>query len=287
MTKLKIYLKNSIKSVLLSASLLALISGCSCPTEQTYKEKDIPYIIKKICKDEYGLDVTTQRTGDTLWVYAPVKKILHKDYGKDQSKIFDEKLVDELRNILITIGRVLISSDNTPKFFALLISDINIGIDYTIIGNILDIKKSYAGFIPEEESNKRYVVRFSASPEAIGDSTGYHFLPYDITMTDFLKEQIAQRIAARFQNDEMKKYFKVQSSEGKFKDGVFSFEYSIEEAAKPKTRIKIRKDILSIIAYCMKTYEFNDYTVVSIKDLRADERLNYTKEEISKIPTDL
>ena len=287
MMKSKPSLKNLTKSALLHLSLLTLfISGCSCPKEPTYKEKEIPLIVRKICKDEYGLNVTTQRIGNTLWIYAPVDKILHKDYGKDQNKIFDEKMVEKLRNILITTGRVLISSDDTPQFFALLISDIVLGIDYTIVGNILDIKKSYAGFIPEEESNRRYVVKFSPSPEAIGDKTGYHFIPYDITMTDFLKEQIAQRIAARFQNEELKDYFKVAMSEGKFKDGIFSFEYSIEETAKPKTKIKIRNEILRIIAYCLKTYEFDDFTIVSIKDLRTDEKLNFTKNEILNRPTD-
>ncbi len=286
MMRLKPSSKNSIRSVLLCISLSLLISGCSCPTEQTYKEKDIPHIIKKICKDEYGLDVTTQRTANTLWVYAPVDQILHKDYGKDKDKIFDEKMVDKLRNILITIGRVLISSDNTPQFFALLVSDINLGIDYTIIGNILDIKKSYAGFIPEEESNRRYVVKFLSAPEAIGDKTGYHFIPHDVTIIDFLKEQISQRIAARFQNEELKNYYKVDKSTGEFNDGVFSFEYSIEEIAKPKIKIKIRNEILKIIAYCLKTYEFNGFSGISIKDLRTDEKLNFTKTEILSRPTD-
>lgn len=287
MMKSKLSLKNLTRSALLSVSLSSLLlSGCSYPNQPTYKEKDIPQIIKKICKDEYGLDVTTQRTTNTLWVYAPVDQILHKDYGKDPNKIFDEKMVDKLRNILTTIGRVLISSDDTPQFFALLVSDINLGIDYTIIGNILDIKKSYAGFIPDEESNRRYVVKLLPSPEAVGDKTGFHFIPYDMTITEFLKEQIAQRIAARFQNEGLKSYFKVERSEAEFKEGVFSFEYSIEEIAKPKTKIKVRNEILKIIAYCLKTYEFNDFSGISINDLRSKEKLNFTKAEILSRPTD-
>ena len=287
MMKSKLSLRNLTKFVLLSFSLISFfISGCSYPIEPTYKEKDIPLIIKKICKDEYGLDVTTQRTDNTLWIYAPVEQILHKDYATDPSKLFDEKMLDKLRNILITVGRVLISSDNTPQFFALLVSDINLGIDYSISGNILDIKKSYSGSIPPEETNRRYVVKFLSSPEAIGDKAGLHFIPYDITLTDFLAEQISQRIGGRFQSDELKSYFKVEKSEGEFKDGVFSFNYSIEEIAKPKAKIKIRNEILNIIAYCLKTYEFNDFLGISITDLRADEKLNYTKTEILSRPTD-
>ena len=286
MMRLKLYLKNLIKSALLFVSLSSLlISGCSYPSEPTYKEKEIPNKIKKICKEEYGLNVTTQRVGDTLWIYAPVEQILHKDYSTDQSKIFDEKMLDKLRNILITVGRVLISSDTPPQIFTLLVSDTILGIDYRITGNTLDIKKSYAGFIPEEEANRRYVAKFELAPEAIGDTSGLHFTPYNITMGEFLKEQITQRISGRFQSEELKNYFKIDKSEGAFQDGIFSFEYSITKIAEPKTKIKIRNEILNIIAYCLKTYEFNDFLGISIRDLLTDEKLNFTKTEILSRPT--
>ncbi len=282
--KSKLSLRNSIKSALLSVSIIPFIlSGCSCPKEPTFKEKDIPNIIKKICKEEYGLDVTTQRKDNTLWVYAPMGKILHKDYGKNQDKIFDEEMSDRLRNILITVGRVLISSDDTPDFFALLASDIKLGIDYTIIGNVLDIKKSYADFIPWTEVNRRYVIKFSVSPEAIGDTSGFHFVPYGIAMGWFLKEQISQRIGAFFQDEEMKDFFKVSASAGEFTDGIFIFKYSVEQIAKPTKRIKPRKEILKIIAYCIKTYEFEDFEGVVITDVPAQETLYYSKEEILNI----
>jgi hypothetical protein len=285
--KLKLSLKNSIKFVLPLLNLLILfISGCSCPVEPTYKEKDIPRIIKEICKKEYNLDVTTQRTKTTLWIYAPLDKLMHKEFGTKEDKYFDDTVMDKAMNINITIGRVLLSSDYTPDFFVLIFSDIKLGIDYTMTGNVLDMKKLYAGYIPEEEARRRYVMSFKASPEAIGDTTGFHFMPYDITISEFLKDQIAQRIAVYFQSDELKNYYKVNQSEGEFKDGVFLFRYSIEEVTKPKRKIKVRNEILDIIAYTLRTYEFNDFSVVSITDLRNDERLNYTKKEILERPID-
>ncbi len=284
MTKLKLSSKNSIKSALLFVSIIPFIlSGCSCPKEPTFKEKDIPNIIRGICKDEYGLNVTTQRKGNTLWVYAPVERILHKDYGKDQDKIFDETISDKLRNILTTVGRVLISSDDTPEFFALLASDIKLGIDYTIIGNVLDMKKSYADFIPWTEINRRYVIKFASAPEAIGDTSGFHFMPHEITMGWFLKEQIAQRIGAFFQSDEMRNYFKVSKSEGEFTDRIFIFKYSIENTARTPKKIKVRKEILKIVAYCIKTYEFTEFEGVVITDIPAQETLYYSKTEILNI----
>jgi hypothetical protein len=270
--------------LLVSALSLLLLSGCSSKIEPTYKEKDIPFLIKKICKDEYNLNVTTQRTHNTLWIYAPLDKILHKDYGLKEDKIFDDEIMDKIRNIITTIGRVLISSDNTPQFFAFLASDIKLGIDYTMIGYVMDIKKSYADFIPWTEANRRYVIKFKASPEAIGDTTGFHFMPYDIKMEDFLAEQIAQRAGAEFQDEELKKYFKVEKSDGKFTDGVFYFDYSITRTAKPQKTIDIQNEILKTITYCLKTYEFTDFSGIVLTDLKTQNKLELNKTAILSKP---
>lgn len=268
--RLKLYLKNLVKPAFLfslTISILVYLYGCLNQIEPTYKEENIPAIIKQICKDEYSLDVTTKRTPATLWIYAPLSKILHKDYGVKENKIFDEEMVEKLRNILTTIGRVVTSSDKAPEFFALVASDINIGLDYIFIGNVLDIKKSYAGFIPWTEANRRFVVKLKITPQAIGDATGTHLEAYDIKLPDFLAEQIAQRISAQFQDEVLKKYFKVRDSRGRFINDKFVFEYSIEQILKPDKEIDINKEILNTITYCIKTYEFKDFAVVEIIDM--------------------
>jgi hypothetical protein len=289
MTKSKASLRNSAKPapLLVSALFLLLLSGCSGKIEPTYKEKDIPYLVQKICKDEYKLDVTTQRTHNTLWIYAPLNKILHKEYGVNPDKLFDDEVTEKIRNIITTIGRVLISSDDTPQFFAFLASDIKLGIDYTLIGCVQDIKKSYADFIPWTEANRRYVIRFKASPEAIGDNTGYHFMPYDIKMGDFLAEQIAQRVGAKFQDEELKKCFKVEKSEGKFTNGIFYFDYAIAQTAKPPKPIDIKNEFLDTITYCLKTYEFTDFSGIVLTDLKTLDKLELNNTAILARPNGL
>lgn len=276
MMKLKPSSKNSVSAgllFLLNFLLSFNLTGCQNPIEPTYKEKNIPSIVKKICQEEYNLEVTTKRTPTTLWIYAPLNQILDKDYGKKEGKIFDEGMVDKLRNILMTVGRVLISSDNTPEFFALLASDINLGLDYTLIGNALDIKKSYANFIPWTEANRRYVIKLETTPEAIGDKTGTHLNAYDIKLPNFLADQIAQRIGAYFQAEDLKKYFKVEKSTGAFSNNTFTFEYSIEKISPPPKEIDIQKEILDTITYCIRTYEFKDFAMVELKDLVTQDKL--------------
>ncbi|MBN2831419.1 MAG: hypothetical protein JXL82_03995 [Candidatus Omnitrophica bacterium] len=287
MTKLKLSSKNSARSALLLLNIIPFVlCGCFSPKEHTYKEEEIPQIIEKICKEEYGLNVVTKRAENTLWIYAPMERILHKDYGTTPDKIFDEDMSGKLRDILITTGRVLMSSDNTPAFFGILASDTNLGINYTLIGNTLDMRMSYSGFIPWTESNRRYIIKFEQAPQAIGDTSGLHFNPYNVDMADFLALQISQRIGWHFQNERIKEYFKVERSEGKFENGTFYFDYYIEEISRPKQKIKIRDEILGIVSYCLKTYGFEDFSTVMLTDLRAQEKLYYPKKEILSWPTE-
>jgi len=283
--RLKLSLRNSVKAALLCNLLFVLgLAGCAGPIEPTYKENDIPKLVKKICQGEYNLDVTTKRSNTTLWIYAPLNQILDKEYGVKEDKILDEGMVDKLRNILTTIGRVLISSDNTPEFFALLASDINLGLDYTIIGSVLDMQKSYSGILPWMEANRRYLVNFAIAPEAIGDSSGAHMLARNITLPQFLSEQIAQRIAANFQDETHKKYFKVDKFSGKFQDGTLSIEYSIQETGKPDKKIDPKKEILDIATYCIQTYEFKDFSFLELVDVLRQDKTLFSKPAIWSRP---
>lgn len=287
MMKSKLFLKNSVKSALLllvSLTFLFFLSACSGRFEPTYKEKDIPDIVKRICKNEYGLDVTTIRTNTTLWIYAPLDKILHKEYGIKENKIFDDEMAKKLRNILTTIGRVLLSADKTPDFFTLVTSDIQQGYDYVMIGYVLDIKKSSIEFIPWAEANRRYVIGFNKVPEAVGDTTGSHIKPFDITLSAFLAQQIAQRIAKEFTRDDLKSYFKVDKSDGLFYDGEFIFEFNIQQIAKPKKKIDVLDEAAKIAGYCLKTYSFNDFQNVVFKNLADQSSAAFNKKALLSKP---
>jgi hypothetical protein len=278
MMRLKLSLRNSAKSVLLFSLLIPFFfSGCSGQIEPTYKEEDIPYLVRKICKEEYNLDVVTQRAKGTLWIYAPLEKILHKDYGVDKEKVFDEEMAEKLRHILTTIGRVLISSDNPPEFYALVASDVNVGIDYLIMGNTLDIKKSYSGFIPWMEANRRYVIQLKMSPEAIGDRSGLHMEAYDIQLPEFLAAQIIQRVDAEFRKAGLKEYFELEKFDGMFKEGMFLFEYSLKQVARPPAEIDPKEEFLNVIAYCIKTYDYKDFTEVRLSDLMTQDKINLNR----------
>ncbi len=286
MMKLKLYLKNSVKSALLFNLILFLslfFSGCQTDFNPTYAEGQIPEQIKKICKEEYKLDVTTQRVGNTLWVYIPLTELLHKDINVNREKFFSDAAKEKLMNIITSLSRVVLSSDKSPDFYALVASDIEAGIDYTLIGYILDIKKAYASFIPSTELDRRYVMKLTHEPKSVEDKDGSHLRVFDINFNDFLAEQISQRINFKFQDEEFRKYFQVNSVQGQYKDRDIILQYNIKQILPPPKPIDIQQEILKIIAYCVSTYEFKDFNQIGLIDLDSGNEIMLGQTALSNI----
>jgi hypothetical protein len=290
MMRLKRYSKNSASPVppFLSLILLTLVfSGCSGEIPPTYKEKDIPSVIQKICKDEFNLDTTSTIAGKTLWVYAPISKMIHKDYETTKGKLFDDKMSDQLRNVMISIGRVLISADHAPDFFCLVISDIGErGLDYSLVANAEDIKKSYAGFLPWTEINKRYVEKLESAPQALGDTTGAHIQAFDITLKDFIAAQIAQRIENRFRQEDFKSLYNVKGVSAQFTSDTLVINANIETQ---EVRLinpgddNITRESQKIIAMVTRYYEFRDYEDVQINYIADGKSAVFSKAAVEAI----
>lgn len=105
-------------------------------------------------------------------------------------------------------------------------------------------------------------------------------------MPDFLSEQIAQRISVQFREEGRKKYFKVDKAEGKFLNDTFILEYAIQQIAKPDKEIDIKKEILNTVTYCIKTYEFKDFSLLELTDLVRQDKLILNKAAIWARPTE-
>ncbi len=257
------------------------LSGCfSANFPPSFNESDISASIIKICREEYKFEVVPIVSGKTLWVYAPQERLLHADFGKDPDKIFDETIIEKARNILTSISRVLLSSQKAPDFFVLVLSDIKLGLDYSLTANLMDIKRSAAGGIPWTDANKRYVIGFEQSVSGIGDTRGEHLNVYDINMAEFLSRQIAQRARMFFQDERIKKKLKLKDISVVFKDDKFVLEYSISGLSGGDEELDVPAEILAIVTYCIKTYEFKDFSEVAIKDLAQDKSSVYENKEI-------
>jgi len=274
--RLKPSSKNLANPVLLLLSLALLFCPIGCQPNNNsdfYTTNSLDEIIKKICKEEYNIDVIVKMSQNTVWVYAPFEKVLHNDYGIIQDKFFDEETGRKMNNIFLTIGRAIMNTDSRIDFFVLTVSDINLGFDYSLIGSTLDIKKSYAGSIPFFEANRRYVERLEPNPEAIGDKKGNHIRASDITFGEFLGEQIPQRILRLFNEERLRRYFVTKSVTGRFEDNFFYLKYNIAQIAPTTKKIDVQKIILDTITYCLKAYDFKDFAGIILENELTQEKI--------------
>jgi len=178
-----------------------------------------------------------------------VKVFEGKAEGEGGSELKKE-VYEKNFNILQVIRRVLFSIDNTkhdkPLFFCIVTADIK---NYIVIAGVKngfeikqvfylkDLKKLSYGIISQTEYQHRIVQDTILSPEIIGDKEGRHLDYKDITLEEFIADQIRCRIRIKFQKPEV----------GRDTD--------------------IDKEILKITAYTLNIYKFEDFNFVELMNL--------------------
>jgi hypothetical protein len=274
--KSKQSLKNLVKIGLKLLPFILFLSACNSSVSPSFLKENIPYAVKDICKKEYQLDLTTKIVGSTLWVYMPLENIISKppkpekyierflledqknslnekilkvnylikpvaENEKQQEMAIDKKVNENIFNVLQVIRRVLFSIDNSkkdkPLFFCIVTADIVNGLEIKQIFHLLDLKKLSYGLMSQTEYQHRIVQSTTLSPLVIQDKNGAYLDYRDITLEEFIADQIQCRIRLKFQKPEVEK------------------------------NADIDKEILKIIAYTLKAYEFKDYNFVEIINL--------------------
>jgi hypothetical protein len=256
--------------------ILLFLSGCR-PIKPTYTKEKIVESITSLCQQEYNIEPKVWLLGETVWIYIPLPRLLNEEIQ------FDKTMAEKINKVIMGASRVVLSMKPRPQFMVVTASDTKeYGIDYNIISWIPDIVKFQLQFISRDEFHKRTVTIVERNNRALLDVEGEHIEKKEIQLADFLAEQIAQRIAVQFQKEDLKKYFKIDVFTGKFKNDRFIFEYSISEVLKPDKKINIIKEILGAISYCIKTYEFKDFSYVEIRNLLSEDKLILDKGEVCK-----
>ena len=246
-----------------------------------------------ICKKEYKLDVLTKLVGSTLWVYMPLEDIISKPTKpekyterftlEDKKNFFDAKILkinyfvkataekekeqevsidksvnEKIFNLLQVIRRVLFSMDNSsinnPTFFCIVTADTKNGFEIKQIFYFLDLKKLSYGFISQTEYQHRIVQDTAISAEIIGDKTGSHLDYREITLDEFIADQIQNRIRLKFQKPEV------------------------------EINADIDKEVLKIIVYTLNTYGFKDFTMVEMMNLASGAKMTLNQTAVLAKP---
>ena len=276
--KSRLSLKNSVKAALNSLILISLflLSGCSSATSPTYNKENLTQSIQDICKKEYNLDLRATLAGDTLWVYLAVEDLLVKsdkpekyvekfllerndalpdsgslkfaylikpieDRQKSQEYKYNKSVLEKNNNVWKVLRRVVFSLDRSksgePKFYSLITADIKNGFFMKEIFYYLDLKKVSYEYISWGEYQHRAIQDADLNQQLIGDKEGNALDYRNITMRDFITGQILHRIKLKFQKPEVEK------------------------------NADIDKEIIKIIAYTVKVYDFKDFDAVELDNL--------------------
>ncbi|MDD5253078.1 MAG: hypothetical protein PHW44_04190, partial [Candidatus Omnitrophica bacterium] len=243
--KSKLSSKSLARAGLKLIPLILFLSACTSSTTPSFVKEDISKAVKDICKKEYQLDIITNLTGRTFWVYMPLENIVTKspqpekyierflveekrnrfdekvlrinylikpvpETEKQQEMSLDKSVNTKIFNILQVIRRVLFSIDNrqaknNPVFFCIITADTANGFELRQIFHLLDLKKISYGFISQTEYQHRIVQETEVSGQIIGDKEGRHLTYSDVTLEDFLAGQIQGRIRMKFQKPEVEK----------------------------------------------------------------------------------
>ena len=310
-------------SLVIGCLLLVTLTGCNA----TYPKGKVEESVIRICRQEYGVDVKVQIEGKTLAIYLPLTD-LFSDYSFNLSKSASDKIND----VIFSAARVALSTDAQIDFYCVIAHDVKMPeIQVIIIKGVEDIKRLFASDISRGEYMKRMLIDLRSSPQAkkeqvvkeifnkmnidpkwqdqvmadffrsqptgIGD-IGYwngHFYIKDIALSEFLAEQMANRVRMEFREEKnLMDSFILKAAKCEYitRSGKRSFNFEVyadHTVANAGSTIedsdKIFETVLSIAAQVIHGYHFNDYDAIEILDQKAGRSIEVAPEELEGFRT--
>lgn len=310
--------------VSLVSSFLFLVTLIGCIA--TYPQDKIKESIVRICKQEYKSDVLVETAGRTMVIYLPLSDLM--DFSFALTKTASEKIND----VIFSAARVALSTDARIDFYCVIAHDIKMPeLQIIIIKNVEDVKRLFANDISRGEYLKRMLIDLRWSPQAkkeqvvkeifsrmnldpkwqdqvmadffrseptsLGD-IGYwdkKFYIKDITLVEFLAEQIANRVKLEFREDKnLKENFLLRSARGVYilnkGKRLFRIETLVERSAAGAASTiedsdKIFETVLSVAAHVIHGYHFKDYDGVEVLDQKEGRSIEVNPEELEAFRT--
>jgi len=217
--------------------------------KSTFKNSNftIEYIFLKNKPDEYSPFLKNR---DILQEKSLLGKELYPETTNQFLEIFQKTYV--------AIGDI-ISDVRDINFFVIAIADIKRGIKSTLVIHKLDLEKSLLNILPYNEFSNRIFRRNVKDPEIKNDKYGLHIKYIDISLIDFLNNQIESKVFSKLY--EMLKF----------------------EAKKVQELEDIQEIILkSLYEVVILNYEFYDFYVVDVTDMISKKSFTISKSSLIK-----
>ena len=308
---------SSIISLLSFLICLLNLSGCG----PTYPKEKIEESIIKICKNEYKLDVKVERAGKTVAIYVPLTDFLDLNFS------ITEPAIEKINDVTTSASRVTLSTDADIDFFCIIAHDVRIPeMQMIVVRYINDVKRGFLGDISRGESFKRMVIDFRLNPQAqkeraikevfekmtldkkwqedvmndffrsepggLGD-IGYwnnRFYIKDISLSEFLAAEIANRIRIEFKQDkDLTDTYQVKSAKAfyndKFAKPYFRVEISVEpkwlkDIDSGKIADKVFLKTLTVAAYVVHSYSFDKFDYMEIVNETDGKTLRISRDDL-------
>lgn len=294
--------------------LATFLSGCG----PTYPKEEFAESIVRVCKKEYKIDVKVATVGKTVVIYAPLQELW------DPMFALTKRAGDELNDIILTVSRVSLSTDADYNFYVVIAHDVRIPeIQIIIVKSVLDVKRFMLNDISRGEFSKRMLIDkrinpqakkehaikevfermgldkkwqdavmndfFRAQPAALGD-IGYwndKFYIKDISLPEFLAEQIAGRIKMEFyENKTLAGTITVKTARGEymaaagkhyFQIGILAESKVFGQSGSAEMTNTIFKTSIETAAHVLHGYNFEDYDYIEIIEEASAKSLKVTK----------
>jgi hypothetical protein len=230
------------------------------------------------------------------------------------------------------VARVALSTDAKNDFYCVIAHDVRIPeIQIIIIKSVDDVKRLLLNDISRGEYSKRILIDlrlnpqsqkersvkdvfqkmgidekwqenvmndfFRSEPMALGD-IGYwnnRFYIKDITLAEFLAEQMVSRIKIEFREDKaLADNFTLKSAKGAYISGPGKKHFRLEVLAEPKwfkeitapeLSEKMLRPIINMAAHVMRSYRFTDFDHVEIVDQAGAKTVVVSKDDLEKLRT--
>ena len=261
-----------------------ILQGCA-PTYPT--EADMIEGVKRLCKDEYRVNVKAKISGSTLGVYMPIKGLFNLKDMKPSPEAFEK--VD---GVMLSVSRVALSGSKKIDFYTVVTADENVpGAEVAITRYVKDLRRFIYRDISRGEFAKRMVVDVRFNPQAVIDKWTGGLTVEEVKLEDFICQQAARRIVEEFgTNKDLAGRFKVTECIGKLNNRVFMFNVDISREGLPMSELIHGKDwhedVLTlcgeIISHVIWAYRFEDFDKISIANKFDNKILAIAEKDINR-----
>lgn len=295
-------------------------AGCS----PTYPKEKLKESIIRLCKNEYKVDVKVRTAGKTAAIYIPLENLMDFTFALTLSA------TEKLNDVIMSVTRVVLSTDADYDFYCIIAHDVRIPeIQVIIIKYVDDVKRVFLGDISRGEFGKRMIVDmrlnpqsqkersiteifqkmnldpkwqdqvmndfFRSEPTGLGD-IGYwsgRFYIKDITLPEFLAEQIAGRIKMELREDKtLTEAFLLKSVKGIYYSGSLGQYFKIEvladrrsydESNSSRPYDALIKEVLKVASDVVHGYSFKAFDYVEVVNQANGNSAKVSKDDLEKL----